>query len=133
MNIGKILLSKRSVSGHNSSNISKKRKKKKKKMELEKRKSSREDMVQKLYDTCKQIFANGKAGYVPPPHDIQRLKSLLGMYLYQILIVRGRNQNFHFEIIIHEKFKDFNTAYLSLILLTFYRRQNLSLQKYIYI
>ncbi|XP_004236196.1 plant cysteine oxidase 2 isoform X1 [Solanum lycopersicum] len=77
MNIGKILLSKRSVSGHNSSNISKKRKKKKKKMELEKRKSSREDMVQKLYDTCKQIFANGKAGYVPPPHDIQRLKSLL--------------------------------------------------------
>ncbi|WMV21475.1 hypothetical protein MTR67_014860 [Solanum verrucosum] len=76
MNIGRILLSKKSVSGHNSSNISKK-KKKKKKMESEKRKSSRENMVQKLYDTCKQIFANGKAGYVPPPHDIQRLTSLL--------------------------------------------------------
>ncbi|KAK6795188.1 hypothetical protein RDI58_008641 [Solanum bulbocastanum] len=75
MNIGRILLSKKSVSGHNSSNISKKRKKKK--MEFEKRNSSRENMVQKLYDTCKQIFANGKAGYVPPPHDIQRLTSLL--------------------------------------------------------
>uniref|UniRef100_M1BJ98 Uncharacterized protein n=1 Tax=Solanum tuberosum TaxID=4113 RepID=M1BJ98_SOLTU len=58
-------------------------------MESEKRKSSRENMVQKLYDTCKQIFANGKAGYVPPPHDIQRLTSLLGMYLCLILLVRG--------------------------------------------
>ncbi|CAN4086064.1 unnamed protein product [Withania somnifera] len=35
------------------------------------------NMVQKLYDTCKQVFANGKAGYVPPPADIQLITSLL--------------------------------------------------------
>lgn len=55
-------------------------------MKSEKRERSRHNnnninMVQKLYDTCKQVFANGKAGYVPPPHDIQRLTSLLGMYI----------------------------------------------------
>lgn len=50
-------------------------------MESEKKNRSRvnnnNNMVQKLYDTCKQVFANGKAGYVPPAHDIQRLTSLL--------------------------------------------------------
>lgn len=80
MNIGKILLSKTSLSGYNYSHFLKKRKRKK--MKSEKRERSRHNnnninMVQKLYDTCKQVFANGKAGYVPPPHDIQRLTSLL--------------------------------------------------------
>ncbi|KAK4350507.1 hypothetical protein RND71_029820 [Anisodus tanguticus] len=39
--------------------------------------SSRENMIQNLYNTCKEVFANGKAGYVPPPADIQRLTSVL--------------------------------------------------------
>lgn len=83
-NIGRILLSKTSLSGHYYSHLSKKRKKMKKKKtnkDCEKRKRSRENnnnnMVQKLYDTCKQVFANGKAGYIPPPADIQRLTSVL--------------------------------------------------------
>ncbi|KAK4362449.1 hypothetical protein RND71_017690 [Anisodus tanguticus] len=80
MNIGRILLSKSSLLGHY---LKKMKKKKKKKKEIEKRKmrkgssSSRENMIQKLYDTCKEVFANGKAGYVPPPADIQRLTSVL--------------------------------------------------------
>ncbi|MCD7455433.1 hypothetical protein HAX54_028120 [Datura stramonium] len=87
-NIGRILLSKTSLSGNYYSYLSKKKKKKKKEMmkkkktkkDCEKRKRSREsnnNMVQKLYDTCKQVFANGKAGYIPPPADIQRLTSVL--------------------------------------------------------
>ncbi|XP_060204683.1 plant cysteine oxidase 2-like isoform X5 [Lycium barbarum] len=79
MNIGRILLSKRSLPGSSYSRLSKKMMKKTKK-ETEKRKMgkrSRENMVQKLYDTCKQVFPNGKAGYVPPPADIQRLTSVL--------------------------------------------------------
>ncbi|XP_055828744.1 plant cysteine oxidase 1-like isoform X2 [Solanum dulcamara] len=61
MNIGRILLSKKSLPGHNYSHRRKKRRKKR--MESEKRKRSRENnnnnnMVQKLYDTCKQVFAN---------------------------------------------------------------------------
>ncbi|KAM3246926.1 hypothetical protein CQW23_12058 [Capsicum baccatum] len=85
MNIGRILLSKTSLpSGHYYSLISKKKmmteKKTKKGYEKKKkmmRKRSKENMVQKLYDTCKQVFANGKAGYIPPPPDIQLLTSLL--------------------------------------------------------
>ncbi|XP_059303915.1 plant cysteine oxidase 2-like [Lycium ferocissimum] len=79
MNIGRILLSKRSLPGSSYSRLSKKMMKKTKK-ETEKRKMgkrSRKNMVQKLYDTCKQVFPNGKAGYVPPPADIQRLTSVL--------------------------------------------------------
>lgn len=34
--------------------------------------------VQNLYETCRDVFADGKAGYVPPPEDIDRLKSVLG-------------------------------------------------------
>ncbi|KAM7479989.1 hypothetical protein LguiA_028202 [Lonicera macranthoides] len=38
---------------------------------------SRKAVVQKLYETCKEIFANGKAGFVPPPADIRRLQLIL--------------------------------------------------------
>ncbi|XP_075112071.1 plant cysteine oxidase 2-like isoform X2 [Nicotiana tabacum] len=84
MNIGRILLTKKSLlTGRTYSYLSKKMKKKTKK-ESERRKLIRKrslkekNMVQKLYDTCKEVFANGKAGYVPPPSDIHRLKLVLG-------------------------------------------------------
>ncbi|KAM3381065.1 plant cysteine oxidase 1 [Capsicum galapagoense] len=88
MNIGRILLGKTSLpAGHYYSLISKKKKKmtnkkmrkgyEKRKMMMRKRSMENNNMVQKLYDTCKQVFANGKAGYIPPPPDIQRLTSLL--------------------------------------------------------
>lgn len=34
-------------------------------------------MVQKLYQTCKEVFTNGGAGFVPPPEDIERLRLVL--------------------------------------------------------
>lgn len=34
--------------------------------------------VQKLFDTCKDVFASGGTGIVPPPQDIDTLKSVLG-------------------------------------------------------
>ncbi|XP_019198092.1 PREDICTED: plant cysteine oxidase 2-like [Ipomoea nil] len=35
------------------------------------------NMVQRLYETCKDVFKNGESGYVPPPADIQRLTAVL--------------------------------------------------------
>lgn len=37
--------------------------------------------VQKLYDTCKDVFAFGGPGIVPSPEKIERLRSVLGMYM----------------------------------------------------
>ncbi|KAB2613908.1 2-aminoethanethiol dioxygenase-like [Pyrus ussuriensis x Pyrus communis] len=34
--------------------------------------------VQKLYETCKEVFSSGGAGVIPPADDIQRLSSVLG-------------------------------------------------------
>lgn len=39
------------------------------------------NMVQRLYEVCKDVFTNGESGYVPPPADIQRLKAVLGMFV----------------------------------------------------
>ncbi|KAB1211647.1 2-aminoethanethiol dioxygenase [Morella rubra] len=33
--------------------------------------------VQKLFETCKEVFANGRPGFVPPPEDIERLRAVL--------------------------------------------------------
>lgn len=51
-------------------NMSKKKKNKKEMM----------NVVQNLYQTCQEVFANGNqtAVYIPPPPDIERLKSVLG-------------------------------------------------------
>lgn len=38
--------------------------------------------VQKLYDTCKEVFASGGPGIVPSPDNIEKLKAVLGMFLY---------------------------------------------------
>nr|GMC72107.1 plant cysteine oxidase 2-like isoform X1 [Ipomoea batatas] len=37
------------------------------------------NMVQRLYETCKDVFRNGESGYVPPPADIQRLTAVLDL------------------------------------------------------
>uniref|UniRef100_A0A5B7ADC0 cysteine dioxygenase n=1 Tax=Davidia involucrata TaxID=16924 RepID=A0A5B7ADC0_DAVIN len=47
---------------------------KSKKNRRRQRKMSR---VQKLYETCKEVFAFGGNGFVPPPTDIERLQSVL--------------------------------------------------------
>ncbi|KAI4347619.1 hypothetical protein L6164_008417 [Bauhinia variegata] len=33
--------------------------------------------VQKLFNTCKEVFASGRPGHIPPPQDIEKLKSVL--------------------------------------------------------
>lgn len=46
----------------------------------QKKKIEMVNVVQKLYQTCKEVFADGDhriAGYIPPPPDIERLKSIL--------------------------------------------------------
>lgn len=35
--------------------------------------------VQTLYDTCKQVFASGRTGIVPPPQDIDKLRDVIGL------------------------------------------------------
>ena len=42
--------------------------------------------VQKLFKACKEVFASGGAGIIPPPQDIERLRSILGMYYLQLFI-----------------------------------------------
>lgn len=36
--------------------------------------------VQRLFETCKQVFAEGGPGITPSPGDVDRLRSLLGTY-----------------------------------------------------
>lgn len=44
------------------------------------RRHKRMSPVQKLFETCKQVFANGGTGIVPPPEDIERLRVVLGKF-----------------------------------------------------
>ncbi|PKU79320.1 cysteamine dioxygenase [Dendrobium catenatum] len=37
-------------------------------------------VVQKLFDTCKAVFAEGTAAFIPPPEDVFRIRSILGKY-----------------------------------------------------
>lgn len=40
--------------------------------------------VQRLFETCKQVFSEGgPAGIIPSLEDVERLRSLLGTYLAQ--------------------------------------------------
>lgn len=42
--------------------------------------------VQKLYQTCKQVFANCKPGVVPSPENVQRVKAVLGrLFSFEVL------------------------------------------------
>ena len=38
--------------------------------------------VQKLFEICKEVFANGGTGIVPCSEDIERLKAVLGMFFF---------------------------------------------------
>lgn len=38
--------------------------------------------VQKLYETCKEVFASSGTGIVPSSEDIERLRAVLGMFLF---------------------------------------------------
>ena len=43
--------------------------------------------VQKLYETCNEVFASGGIGIVPPFEDIERVRDVLGMCLFLYLIL----------------------------------------------
>ncbi|KAL9684786.1 hypothetical protein QQ045_022227 [Rhodiola kirilowii] len=43
----------------------------------QKKSSSSSATVQKLYETCKAVFASSKTGIVPPADDVERLRSVL--------------------------------------------------------
>ena len=47
--------------------------------------------VQKLFETCKEVFASGGPGFIPPSEDIQRLQSVLGMSFFEAFIDRKFN------------------------------------------
>lgn len=49
------------------------------------RKKSMQTVVQKLFETCKEVFSPGGAGFVPPPEDVERLRLVLGMFWGRIL------------------------------------------------
>lgn len=40
--------------------------------------------VQKLFETCKEVFASSGTGIVPPAQDIDKLQSVLGMGFFLI-------------------------------------------------
>lgn len=42
--------------------------------------------VQKLFETCKDVFASAGTGIVPPPQDIAKLQSVLGTRFLLFLI-----------------------------------------------
>lgn len=46
-------------------------------------------VVQRLYDICNEVFGAGRHGIVPPPDDIQRIKSVLGMCFFLFNLVFG--------------------------------------------
>jgi hypothetical protein len=40
--------------------------------------------LQKLYNTCNEVFDSCSAGIIPSPDNIQKLKAVLGMFLCDI-------------------------------------------------
>ena len=51
-----------------------------------KRRQKRIPAVQKLYDTCKEIFADCGPGIVPSPENVEKLAAVLG--------IQNSNQSF---------------------------------------
>lgn len=41
------------------------------------RKQRKQMPVQTLFEACKEVFANGGTGFIPPPDDVERLRSIL--------------------------------------------------------
>ncbi|OVA13306.1 Cysteamine dioxygenase [Macleaya cordata] len=50
---------------------------KKSKKNRKRQKKPMPSVVQKLFETCKEVFATGGAGYIPSPSDIERLRLVL--------------------------------------------------------
>lgn len=46
------------------------------------RRQRKMSVVQKLFDTCKEVFSSSAVGSVPSPEDVQRLRSVLGMLFF---------------------------------------------------
>lgn len=42
--------------------------------------------VQKLFEICKEVFANGGTGIVPCSEDIERLRAVLGMLFFSLIV-----------------------------------------------
>lgn len=42
--------------------------------------------VQKLFEICKEVFANGGTGIVPCSEDIERLRAVLGMLFFSLVV-----------------------------------------------
>lgn len=49
----------------------------KKRRKRQRRAESMSTQVQRLFETCREVFANGQAGVVPPPEDVGRLRFVL--------------------------------------------------------
>lgn len=71
--------------------------------------------VQRLFETCREVFSAGVSGVVPPLEDIQRLRSVLGMFFgYSIsnycvfgiasLVTSSKWNLFHWLIWFHNHF-----------------------------
>ncbi|XP_072959890.1 plant cysteine oxidase 2-like [Typha angustifolia] len=50
---------------------------KKKKQRRQKRSDSMAGVVQRLFETCREAFADARAGFIPSPVDIHRLRAIL--------------------------------------------------------
>ena len=64
------------------------------------RRNRKASLVQTLYHTCKEVFATGGNGFIPPPNDVERLRSILGMMLF------NWNHYFQFAVFSHSSFLD---------------------------
>ncbi|XP_026659870.2 plant cysteine oxidase 2-like isoform X3 [Phoenix dactylifera] len=49
----------------------------KKSRKRRRRPGSMPGLVQRLFETCKEVFADGRAGFLPSPEDVVRLRSIL--------------------------------------------------------
>lgn len=47
-----------------------------------KRKQRKSSQVQRLYETCKEVFADCGPGVVPSPDKVELLKAALGMIIF---------------------------------------------------
>ncbi|GMH05139.1 hypothetical protein Nepgr_006979 [Nepenthes gracilis] len=41
------------------------------------RRQRKQTMIQTVFETCKEVFSNGRTGFVPRPEDVERLRSVL--------------------------------------------------------
>ncbi|RWV86597.1 hypothetical protein BHE74_00050524 [Ensete ventricosum] len=54
----------------------------KKKKRRQKKPASTPSAVQRLFETCKEVFAHGGRGFIPSADDVERLRSVLGQAIW---------------------------------------------------